>query len=181
MTFSGAKALKGRSLVWLGWLLILAGFAALTGYGSIHFLDCERQIHGQVDCRQQIRWLGILPISSQRTFHEISRASTAINCNSVGRQSKYECYYSVLVVQSADGPCHIKSDYLNTKTATDTRSRINAFLDSPDEQQLVVRSYNLANILPGFLFVSFPALFLGVMLVFGGKLPTGTQEQITVL
>jgi hypothetical protein len=94
----------------------------------------------------------------------------------VGRQSKYECYYSVLVVQSADGPCHIKSDYLNTKTATDTRSRINAFLDSPDEQQLVVRSYNLANILPGFLFVSFPALFLGVMLVFGDKLPTGTQE-----
>ena len=176
VAFSGSKTQTQKTPVLLGWLLIVAGFAALTGYGSIHFLICERQVHGQVDCRQQIRWLGILPISSQRIFHEIGRASTAINCNSVGRQSKYECYYSALVVQSADGPCHIKSDYLNTKTAADTRSRINAFLDSPDEQLLVVRSYNLANVIPGILIVSFPALFLGVMLVFGGKFPTRDQD-----
>ena len=154
-----------KKLVWLGVFLLLAGVASLIGYGSTHHLLCVERMDGGVNCSQQLRWMGLIPMGSEKTLHDVTRAEVEMHCSSYGRFSKYECNYNGVVIKGADEALHISHGFLNTLTAREMSVQINSYLAAPTAVQLEIRSMNWALLVLGNIFVTFSALCMGVILI----------------
>ncbi len=57
--------MKGRSWI-VGALLTFVAVLTLLLYGATVVVDCRRAMGGEVDCRVQVRLLGVLPLGAAR-------------------------------------------------------------------------------------------------------------------
>ncbi len=150
-----------------GFSLSVIGLMAMLLFASFSSLTCTRQESGMVDCVQQSKLFGLLPISLKKSIHDVSLAKVETNCFTRSDTLAYECVDNSLVIQGMDGYLRISPHFLNAKTAAETRSRINMFIRSPSEETLFIRSQNWANVILGLLFVTVPFSSLGALLLKG--------------
>lgn len=143
----------------LGLILILIGlYVAVAVGGASTIIACERVESAQVDCTTQSAPLGI-PWGEKRTLHGV-RSATVIDYEGLGRTF-------VLEMETAQGTVSLSRDM--TVNEKETADRINAFLQNPQEDSLVVHYVDWGRLVVCLFFVGgFLGFYPGMYLLLAG-------------
>jgi hypothetical protein len=143
----------------LGLALVLIGlYVTLAVGGMSTIVACERVEPGRVDCTTQSAPLGI-PWGEKRPHPGVVRA-IATDYEGLGRTF-------VLELETVDGTVALSGDM--TVNERETAERINAFLQDPREDSLVVNYVDWGRLVVGIFFVGgFLGIYPGLYLLFTG-------------
>lgn len=156
-------------LMLLGIILTATGIIATIFYGEFTTITLTRNETGVVDCTKQIKWLGIIPLSQEKTLQDVTLAKVDTSCYTDSTSNNYECSDTILVIQNETEDFKLGSQFFNTATAAETRTRINEYIRHPDEKPLVIVVRNTILVVLGFVFVALPFLILGNLLLWAKK------------
>ncbi|PKO13731.1 MAG: hypothetical protein CVU39_18055 [Chloroflexi bacterium HGW-Chloroflexi-10] len=156
-------------LMLLGMILTAIGIIAIILYGEFTTITLIRNDTGVVDCTKQIKWLGIIPLTQVKTLQDVTLAKVDTSCYTDSTSNDYECSDNILVIQNETEAFKLGSQFFNTATAAETKTRINDYIRHPDEKPLVIVGKNTISVVLGILFVALPFLILGNLLLWARK------------
>jgi hypothetical protein len=146
--------------------LILAGIFIAIRYGRMHTLTCSHAKGSNLNCIEQVSWLGWVPLNTAETLNEVSAAEVETNCYTDGVSLLNTCEDNKVRLVTASGPVSISSDYFNTITAAETVANINRYISESGDHSLVIRSINGLYAGLGMGCVSYPFILLGLIVFF---------------
>jgi hypothetical protein len=143
----------------LGLILILFGlYVTVAVAGKSTIIACERVESVEVDCTTQSAPLGI-PWDGKKTLHGVQRAATT-EYGGLG-------HTFVLELETREGTVTLNGDM--TVNEKETAERINAFLQDPREDSLLVNYVDWGRLVLALFFVGgFMGIYPGLYLLFAG-------------
>ena len=143
----------------LGLILVLIGLYITTAVGGMStIIACERVGRARVDCTTRSAPLGI-PWGARKTLQGVLRAITT-DKEGLGRTF-------VLEMETVEGTVALNGDM--TVNEKETAERINAFLQDPREDSLVVNYVDWGRLAVGLFFVGgWMGIYPGLYLLFAG-------------
>jgi hypothetical protein len=147
----------------LGLLLVAAGCLMGVMYGQKHTLICERFGPASIACRQELSWLGFVPLGQGQTISLLLAAEIETTCHTDTETLVYECIDDTLRLITSDGAIALPSSYFNVATVKEAAARLNQFIQESEDEQLVIESINPIMAVLGLSLVSPAFIILGIL------------------
>jgi hypothetical protein len=142
-------------LILFGSVYIACGCLSGFIFGQTITLNCTRSEPNQVQCSQQRRWAGLVPLGED-SIRNLQGAEVEDDCDEDG------CMYRVLL-KTTDGPAPLTSVYSSGLTPQEeTAERINGFVQDREQNSLTVEDNS------GLWGILFALIFSSVGLVIAG-------------
>lgn len=126
-----------KFLFFFGICLVLITASILWFNGRATTLNCQRLEPTQVDCVSQVKWLGVVPLTS-RTIPQVQAASLSSNCSAAQSDRVETCVYGVNLLTAAGeiaiSPALASGDNKEEKEAF--VAQVNAFITNPNSPSL---------------------------------------------
>ncbi len=150
-------------LIFFGVCLVLITTTILWFNGRTTTLTCQRLEPTQVDCVSQVKWLGVMPLTS-RTIPQVQAADVSRNCTAAQSDRRETCVYGV-DLRTTTGTVAISPALASGGNKSEKEAfiaQVNAFINNPEAPSLQATQTELGP----QTWVLAGVMFFGLMLVF---------------